>query len=199
MVLKKFSNFLHSFTKANQKTIASTSCIIIPQKEYNFDTATGMAEWASQGASLKDLCDRAYILGNFLIHYDDENEAKNALVIYTRKICEMTFMPRFLRRDILACVSRPMMRPDIDTECYEKVINDYDYTEAEGTAICMQIASYMLADEAKKLEMRADFDVEILQLVDCYLKKAEFYVKNQSFIKDLYQIEDKIESDEYGI
>lgn len=158
-------------------------------------TALGMAMWASDlNVSLDEACERARQFGDFIIHHQNQEDAKNAVRKYTKQICRQKRLPRYIRRDILFEASQYFLEPDF--ECFA---DDKIYSVYEDDALYDQAVAYNAADIETREQMRAEIDPEILKLLDGYYARAEHYRQNEQFIKELKQLEDEIECQKYGI
>lgn len=156
--------------------------------------ATNMAHWALNPGPFNHMCNCASILGNFLIHYWNREEAKTALAIYARGIASNQAAARFTRRDILFDLKRHFMEPDFDSFLDEI----YD-SSGEDEELYQQLKQYDQADDATRSQMRTEINSEVLLLLDAYYERVRFYRENQEYLNELYELEESIECNEYGI
>lgn len=163
-------------------------------KIYDPNSAIGMAVWASDlNLSFKKACERADRFGNYLIHHEDMDEAKAALIKYTETIARASFLPRWVRRDILFKASQHFIEPDF--ECFANEV----YGVEEDDALFNQMMAYHAADAETRIKLRSGFTQDILEMLDGYYESAEHYQQRQRFIMELKEIENMIECEKYGI
>lgn len=192
----RFSERISTFLRKNATTRETSSINYSDmQKRSEFlETAVGMAEWALEGVCFNDACNRAEILGSFLIHYTDHDEVKEAICHYLEDICQRESLPRWVRRDIIFCLSRHFIEPDINC-VYDDMLNLYGYEESD----CEAAERYYDATAEVRDVLQRDLDEGILKLLERYDQKKQYYLNNAQYISELYALVDSIECGKYGI
>lgn len=150
-------------------------------------TATNIALWASElEGSLDDACERASQFGEFLIHYGDEKEAKAALTQFIERIYREA-IPRWMRRDILFCMSQQFLEPDLEELAYEIV-----WGHDGGNEVYDQIASYHATSLEDLLQRCETLCPEAANRLNALRIKAQHYQQNAEYISGLKELADAI-------
>lgn len=161
----------------------------------NLNRLPVMVSWATESCTFNDACNRAEILGNFILHHNKRDEAKEALKDYVEAICQHESAARYVRRDIIFCLESYFLEPDYDTLC-DEVLNAYDDA---GEALSDLVVCYKMADEEERKEIRDKLPQEVNTLIDEFYENFAYYHKNQTYIDELHGIVDAIMGDKYGI
>lgn len=175
----------------NQTALTDEECrnpaSIVQDRYRNLDTAVGMGEWAAEAAGFNDACNRAEILGRFLLRYDDRDEVVEAVCIYLTNLREL-IPSGWMRRDIVFRLSSHFMEPSID-DVYDDMLNNYGYDEAD----CSAAEAYHHATVKERTEMSKRLDPNILKILERYYRDERYYRENAAYIDEIYNLIDDIE------
>lgn len=154
----------------------------------SLNQAMDKAVWAVETKILAELFHRATQLGDFMLRYDNFDEAKTALEFYVKTIYALR-CPFWVKRDIIFNLTRSLSAPDFDTLC-EDIMDQWD----EGEVICDEMVSYKIAiDEGRAQSCATGLPEEIRELVDMHHEKMVYYREHQARIDALRSAVDMVD------